>query len=217
MEKTREQKIKDFKKANLERRQKIVEKYGFKTSEEYIKFLEKGVKVKKSTKKDVIVSKMKGVFYIVDLLDATGSMGNNIGGKYDNSKSGIISSIKDMAVRKDVKYTFVEFIERSRPLNYAIIDGNPSEINTDNIKFSGAIGGDTPLYWAVWSVISSLSDKVTKDDKVLIKVYTDGGNNSMIEYTSKAAELIEKVQKENFTVTFVATPRDLEMIKRQIN
>lgn len=52
---------------------------------------------------------------------------------------------------------------------------------------------------------------------MLINVYTDGGNNTMSEYTSKAAELIKKVQKENFTITFVATPEDLKRIMKDIS
>ena len=88
-------------------------------------------------------------------------------------------------------------------------------MNINDVRFSGAIGGDTPLYYAVYDIISNLV--VNKEDKVLVKVYTDGQNNTKYEYQAKAAELIKKVQKENFTVTFVATPEDLKKIMSDIN
>lgn len=209
MEKTKQQLIEDYKKANKERREKIAQKNGFKTGEEYLASLTKQ-EVKKVTKKTT--SKMKGIFYVVDILDASGSMD---GGKYENSKKGIIDGIKDLAPRKDVKYSLFEFIQESRSLNHPLDNVSPSDVNVDNIRFSGAIGGDTPLYYAVYTVIKRMN--VTKDDKVLINVYTDGGNNSKSEYVSMAAKLIKEVQKENFTVTFVATTYDLERIKRDIN
>lgn len=210
MEKTKEQLINDYKKANKERKQKIAEKAGFKTGTDYLNSLIKTAKIKVNK-----TSKMKGIFYVIDLLDATGSMD---GGKYENSKKGIIDGIKDMSVRKDIKYSLIEFIDSGRELYTAISQQLPKDVNTSDIRFSGAIGGDTPLYHSVCEVISNIS--VKPEDKVLINVYTDGGDNgpySNRETTKKAANLIAKVQKENFTVTFVATPGDLERIKRDIN
>jgi len=210
MSKTREEQLKDFKKSNKERKQKLAEKYGFLTADSYKAHLETKIKVKKTNepKKKVF----KGKFYVVDILDASGSMS---GGKYNNSTEGIISRINDMKTRKDVIYSLVEFIQASKPFNKAVYKVKPSDINTSLIPFSGAIGGDTPLYYTVYETIKNL--EVTKEDKVLMNVYTDGQNNSMRDYQSKAAELIKKVQKENFTITFVATPQDLENIMRDIN
>jgi len=210
MRKTVKEKIEAFKKSNKEQRERTAIKLGFASGADYLKDLEK--KAKRSAK--VKVSKMKGTFYVVDILDATGSMA---GGKYNNSKKGIIDGIKDLVVRKDVKYSLVEFIDQWKPLNNPVINQNPSDILTDKIYFSGAIGGDTPLYWAVYTVINEFKTKVTKEDKVLINVYTDGGNNSKHDYTKLAANLIKEVQKENFTITFAATQEDLKVIKSTIN
>jgi Mg-chelatase subunit ChlD len=207
MSKTREEQLKDFKKSNKERKQKLAEKYGFLTADSYKAHLETKIKVKKTTKK----VENKGIFYVIDILDASGSMS---GGKYNNSVSGIKEGIKDLTTRKDVKYSLVEFVQ-SNKLNKAVINQNPSEISLNLIPFSGSVGANTPLYYTVYEVISNLL--VSKEDKVLIKVYTDGQNNAMTDYQSKAANLIKKVQKENFTVTFVATPSDLQQIMRDIN
>ena len=213
MSKTNEQLIKDYKKSNVSRREKIVAKAGFSTEAEYLASLVKGPK--KEAKKTIKTSKMKGVFYVVDVLDASGSM---IGGKYENSKRGIVEAIKDLTARNDVKYSLVEFIDSFKPLNKPITNASPKDINTSSISFSGARGNDTPLYHTVYNVINGL--QVNKEDKVLINVYTDGGDNgqySNTQTTKRAADLIAKVQKENFTVTFVATEGDLRSIKRDIN
>lgn len=209
MEKTKEQLIEDYKKSNKERREKMAIKAGFKTGADYLASLQtrKPAKVEK-------VTKFNGTFYVIDILDATGSMA---GGKYNNSTQGIVSKIKEMAIRKDIVYSLVEFIQKDTPFNNAVKNQSPSAINTSSIPFYGANGGNTPLYYAVWKVIADLYPSVTKKDKVLINVYTDGENNSMYEYQQQAADLIKKVQKENFTVTFVATPSDLNRIMRDIN
>lgn len=141
-----------------------------------------------------------------------------LGDKYNNSKQGILDGIKDLVPRKDVKYSLIEFIDSGRYLNRAVTQIPPKEVNISYIHFSGAIGNDTPLYKTVFDVISEIS--VNKDDKVLINVYTDGADNgpfSSPATTARVGELIKKVQKENFTVTFVATPQDLNRIKRDIN
>jgi hypothetical protein len=211
MEKTRTELIEAFKKANKQRRQKIVEKNGFKTPEEYMTSLLTLNKPPQTPKK-AKVSKMKGTFYVIDILDATGSMS---GGKYNNSKEGIVAGIKDLSPRKDVKYSLIEFIELRKALNKPLTDVIPSDVKTSGILFYGAHGGDTPLYKTVYEVIKGIN--VSKDDKVLVNVYTDGGNNTAYEYTEMAAKLLNDVQKDNFTVTFVATPEDLARIKRDIN
>ena len=207
MEKTREEKIKEYKKSNAARKEKLALKAGFSTRAEYLASLEKKIKIKKTTK-----VKNKGIFYVIDILDASGSMA---GGKYTNSVNGIKESIKDLTSRKDVKYSLIEFIQASKPLNKAVMNQDPSQVSMNLIPFSGAIGGDTPLYYTVYDTISNLV--VNKEDKVLIKVYTDGGNNTKYDYQAKAAEIIKKVQKENFTITFVATPEDLRKIMNDIN
>lgn len=80
MEKTKEQLITDFKKSNKTRRQKIAEKKGFKTQEEYLAFLAKKEVVKtakvKGGKKTPEVKKTTRelVDYVV-AFDTTGSMG----------------------------------------------------------------------------------------------------------------------------------------------
>lgn len=214
MKKTKEQLIADYRKSNKVRRQRIAEIAGFKSGEDYFTNLLFGNKKREPVKK--ASKKMKGIFHVVDILDATGSMAAWGGAsKYDNSKQGIIDGIKDLAGRNDVKYSLIEFIDSVMGLNHAITLQSPKDVNVNKIRFSGPIGSNTPLYKTVYDVVSTTS--VGKDDKVLINVYTDGGNNTAYDYQSKCAELIKRVQKENFTITFVATEEDLRRIMQDIN
>jgi len=77
MSKTREEQLKDFKKSNKERKQKLAEKYGFLTSEQYKAHLETKIKVKKVSKKATKTSKREMLDYVV-AFDTTGSMNSYI-------------------------------------------------------------------------------------------------------------------------------------------
>lgn len=147
----------------------------------------------------------------VHILDASGSME---GSKYNVSKEGILKEIEELKKDTSVNWTYslVEFVESRKVVTHQMLGKFPN-----GVSFNGAHGGDTPLYFTVFDTITKLLQSVKSTDKVLIKVYTDGGNNTKHEYTSKCAELVKKVNSENFTVTFVATPEDLERIMRDIN
>ena len=69
MNKTREQLIKDFKKANAARKLKMALKNGFKTSEEYLNSL-----LKKSKTKVKVSKKTNNKLDYVVAFDSTGSM-----------------------------------------------------------------------------------------------------------------------------------------------
>lgn len=76
----------------------------------------------------------------------------------------------------------------------------------------------TALYDAIGTTIEKVLTAKAKDDKVLMKIFTDGGENDSqgfykpIGYdksSPKLSALMEKVQKEdNFTITFVGTQQD---------
>jgi hypothetical protein len=73
MKKDKEQLIKDFKKSNKERREKIAKAAGYSTSAEYLASLETKIKVKKTTKKATKTAKKEMLDYVV-AFDTTGSM-----------------------------------------------------------------------------------------------------------------------------------------------
>ncbi len=78
MSKTREEQLKDFKKSNKERKQKLAEKYGFLLASEYLAHLETKIKVKKTSKPTKKENKKKEMLDYVVAFDTTGSMNSYI-------------------------------------------------------------------------------------------------------------------------------------------
>lgn len=103
----------------------------------------------------------------VTILDGSGSMQ---GAKYDNACAGIRLDFETCKNEGFKSFTFVEFNNDS-----------PIEITThcfmesfDNVKlkFNGADSG-TPLYYTVYTTLEKLLKEVPKEDKVLVKIFTD--------------------------------------------
>jgi len=208
MDKVKETLLADFKRSNKVRKLKLAQKYGFDTSDEYLNYLNgKSVTSAKEPSKEVII-------HNVTLLDASGSMS---GGKYNNSTRGIEDELKWLATQTDVTYTSTirEFIQLGYGVTQAVETNEvcfmqPAE--KTRLNFKGARGGNTPLYKAVLDLIEDIEAKVNTGDKVLIKIYTDGQNNSLPQYLEECASKIKEVQKKGFTITFVGTRRDLNGI-----
>lgn len=104
MEKTKEQLLADFKKANKQRRQKIAEKAGFKTTEEYLVNLAKKP-LKTAPRKTQKPSKKELLDYVV-AFDTTGSMASYI----DNVKLHVEKLIPELFSNDvDLKMQIIAF------------------------------------------------------------------------------------------------------------
>jgi len=209
MGKIEEKLLEEFKKSTKERREKLAKKFGFSCSEDYRAHLE-GKEISQ-----VEEVKMKPTIHNVVLLDATGSMS---GGKYTNSCNGILTEQDWLHKQKDVNYTQTvwEFIQSKKRNKIATV----RPINSDNqilYSFSDSIGGNTPLWLAVIEIVNEIDLQVGPTDKVLLKVYTDGCNNSYYEYLGECKQLIKEVQSKNWTVTFVGTKQDLRSIMHSLD
>lgn len=215
MDKVKEKLLEDFKRANKDRKIKLANKFGFSTVEEYLNYLTGVTGIVEETFKE---EKVKPVIHNVVLLDATGSMS---GGKYNVSKRGIEKELEWLKEQTEVIYTetVIEFIERicnngNIKRNIHSLLEQPSKVH---LNFYEAKGGDTPLYQAVYELIDEVKSEIKPTDKVLLKVYTDGQDNSSGLYREKCVRKIAEVQKENFTVTFAGTKQDLKDIIRSLN
>lgn len=155
------------------------------------------------------------VIHNVYIADRSGSMQ---GAKYAAMIAGLkedVEAIKQQVKdNPNVKYTislvdFATDIETRAWLtlaeNYNVIVSNP-------------VGG-TSLYQAVGTTIERILQNKNLTDKVLIKIFTDGGENTSKGKYSSLYEgmagpclaldaLIADVQKQGFTVTFVGTQED---------
>lgn len=162
----------------------------------------------------------------VHILDSSSSMR---GSKYTSAVEGINGDI-DVSNQQAKEHpeitntiTIVEFSGTGSRKVHAFmvpIDQAPKL----NIKL---IGNNTALYETIGWTIKQLLEKKKKEDKVLLKIFTDGAENSSqgefkpLSYAGASpalANLIKKVQEEdNFIVTFVGTKHDTNNMIKKLN
>lgn len=212
MDKVKEQLLKQYKKANAVAKARILARVSMMDTE-YIMYLT-GTKpvVKKIGNRQKKLSDVKPIIHSVIVLDASGSMD---GGKYENSKAGIRKEFEKCSQNKDCDFTFtlVEFVQKGKIITHFKLSKKVQELT-----FYGAKGNDTPLYNTVLDTLKDIDTLVPKNEKVLFSVFTDGGDNSSKGTDRQDAnQLIKKLEKENFTVTFVATTQDMARIKRDLS
>lgn len=199
MKKTNEQLLSDYRKANKERREKIVKNSGFKNEGEYLLSLI-GTKSK---------SKKKPTIHNVHILDASGSMR---GGKLTNAIKGINQEIDTLKKDDTVIYTqtIVDFSDnndiRTRMYKQPIIECS---------EYTCSARGLTALYQTIGETLTRLLNDNKRSEKVLVKIFTDGQeNNSTGPFADKSnlSELIKECESKGFTVTFVGTELDTRAI-----
>lgn len=199
---TKKEILSKFKKNNKVRRLYLANKAGFKTVEEYVFFLTGDIrpKKKKSSKKPTI--------HIVDIVDCSGSMA---GKKIRAAIEGVELGIKDLKENKeDIKYTYTlcDFCYSSK-INW--------QYEVDKLKdvygISFKANGYTALYDAIGLTLNKLVKSVGKKDKVLVNIYTDGGENDSKKYNaSSVKELINDLKSKGFTVSFIGTDIDVSNV-----
>lgn len=229
-----EKALASFKKANLERREKLAKASGYANADLYKAFLEGMIgspsqtisEIKKETKPKVkkhTGKKKTPIIFMFDILDASVSMGKpgNFDSKIAKAKAGIILGLNDLKANKagvDYRYGISIF---SEPSMFKYTAPNKVSESTSIPEFR--MGGSTALYDAIGVSLNKLLDMKKnaeyKDAKVLVNIYTDGIENDSREFrdTSKVKELITKAENNGFTITFVGTDSDVQMIQRNIN
>lgn len=204
----------ELKRAKQSVKLKKANKAGFEEVWEYENYLrgELGMDLIEAPKEAENV--FKGKIHYVTILDATGSMDcwGNQDSKYDASKQGILQELEMLRNEKDVNitYSLIEFVHRTNiRTHFFLSDILPHK---DNIQFVGPVGNNTPLYKTVYDVLNSLLNKNLKNDKILVKIYTDGGENCFNLSNKSCSKKIKEAQENNITVTFVGTNKDMEVI-----
>lgn len=207
--------LKKFKKANKARRLVIAGEAGYESAEEYQKYLESKI----NENKEVLIEEKKvekPVIYVIDILDCSVSMGypTQSGSKLYNGIDGINKGIQKLSENKEVEYQYGLVLFST---TYDYIFKKPNNTFNPIINSEVKTGGSTALYDAIGKTLTELMNNVEKDAKVLINIYTDGEENSSRSYNSSSVEkLIKQSEDKGFTVTFVGTDRDVEMIQRNI-
>ena len=213
------QELKALKRSNKQAREVRATKRGFKSSVDYMKALQDLVdgKVvydnttsskptkKKNTSKS---SSKKPTIIIIDVLDRSGSMGSlaSSNSKITNAVRGINSGVEKLKEDESIlgveyKHVFIYFdteicvsnLESIKNVGYLSVDGR----------------GGTALNDAIMSAISMAMKHKKDEDKVLINIYTDGGENASKEFTyADVKKEISLVEKLGVTVTFIGTKYD---------
>lgn len=221
-----------FIKSNKQKRERHAELKGYKSAAEYLAFLEAGIagtlpeskpakKAKKTKKKASKSSKKskKPVIHNVCIVDRSGSMDWNGHSRRVDKHSKMSSAIK--GVNLEIKELSKDDTVEYRQTIVTFDNSEDYETLTTPInlvsEFTTWARGGTALYQTIGRVLTRLEGIVNPEDKVLVKIFTDGGENCSREYTAVGvAALINRLEKRNFTITFVGTPQDVQNIQRAL-
>lgn len=205
-----------FIKLNKVAREKKAQREGYSSAAAYIHFLSTNeapkveVKVKVKVGKKAKVSTTK-VIHIVDILDKSGSMQ---GSKIIAANRGINAGLLDLKM-EGVRYTYTlcAFSSRNK-IEFPYLAVDPNTVPGVNITTDGY----TALWDAIGKTFNMMKSHIAENDKVLVNIYTDGGENDSREYSSQHIyEMIQNYSKKGWTVTFVGTEQDVQFVNRAIN
>lgn len=149
----------------------------------------------------------------VVILDGSGSMS---GAKYNSAKKGIELDLETCKKENFATYSFVEFNNDS-PISITTHYWLTS-LSEVNLKFNGAQSG-TPLYYTIGRILEKSLLDIPKEDKVLVKIFTDGENTLGHGKYSNPVELqplIVTCEARGFTITFIGTEKDTQAIIRNV-
>jgi hypothetical protein len=165
-----------------------------------------------------ISSIKKPTIHIVHILDGSGSMGESgsFNTKFTNAKQGMLEEIDLLKANTEVNYLYsiVEFSSNSKIVKVADSLPVTSDFNLKVLPFFNP-DGLTALYDAVGLTLRSLLFENKSDVKVLVKIFTDGGENDSRHFSSQAVKnVIREAEIKGFVITFVGTEYDtMNMIK----
>lgn len=147
------------------------------------------------------VSTNVGIHNIV-ILDRSGSMQ---GEKYNAAVEGIKMDYETCKKEGFKSYTFAQFDDTYDCKTYDF---------TKKLTFLRP-SGYTALYDAVYNTLTDIV--IPEGDKVLVKIFTDGEENSSRRSASEVQKLIKACEAKGYTITFVGTKRDVQVIQSKLS
>jgi len=136
--------------------------------------------------------------------------------------SGAIETIQTIqsAQKKHIEEQehFVTLISFSSEGVKYIYNNKPVDEIADAKSLDYAPCGSTPLYDAIGNGVVTLRSQVSKDDKVLVTIITDGEENSSKEWNHRQiSKLIETQKQQHWVFTYIGTNQDVEKVSRSLN
>ena len=190
-----------LKRANKKRKLILASKAGFSTVEEYKLYLDGMIKGS-----ETIHPKSKKTVHVVDLLDVSFSM--NSGGRIKAANEGIIKGIQDLKGDHEVNYTYSLEVFGNIVRSSGYMLSNPENVN---LRYSiEATDGSTALNDGIGETIRKMLNATLSDSTVLLNVYTDGMENSSINYTKTQVKNLIESNDERIVVTFIGVKKDAE-------
>lgn len=151
--------------------------------------------------------KNKPTVHNVLILDGSGSMGDSINSKWTKAIDLANSEIISLRSNEDINYTFtIVVFSGFRDINFKhFVNHKPKFISGNRVA------GMTALNDAIGKTLNKIHSFKNEDEKVLVKIITDGEENNSKEYSSQQiGRLIKGLQKTgNYTITFVGTYTDV--------
>ena len=151
----------------------------------------------------------KARIHNVFIVDASGSMS---GGKYVNAITGLNELLVSIANDTDSENTatIVEFEDHNIKTRLDVATKIPK-----TYKGMGT-GGMTPLNQAIGEtleyIVKTRKDKYDVSDKILVNVFTDGGENSSqgkYRNPDNLSSYIKELESQGVTVTFIGTKEEV--------
>lgn len=132
------------------------------------------------------------------ILDRSGSMG---GAKWNAAVKGVKLDYENCKKEGFKSYTFIQFDYPGSDIVQVLNFGK------EELKFAYA-NGMTALYDAVGNALTNAFKTLT--GKVLVKIFTDGGENASIKFkANQVRDLIKEAETKGYTITFVGTEHDV--------
>ena len=192
-----------LKNAAKARKESMAIENGFKTAIEFRTYLETQIRNFSFTNPNV-----KPTIHVIDIIDCSTSM---TGPKHREALVGINEGIQSLRqdTNADFTYTICDFGSE----NDIKISSLKANLPVNNISFN--VRGCTALYKSICKVFDEFDGT---EEKVLMNIYTDGGDNeSTTEERIRAANLIKELNNKNFTITFIGTTQDTDEVQRLLN
>jgi Mg-chelatase subunit ChlD len=192
----------------------MAKEYGFSSAEEFkthleTKIQEAGTETKPEENKE---SQPIHTIRNVHIVDRSGSM---YGQKLTNAIKGVNHELAELKKDKTINYTQT-IVAFDHSMYY--IQNEVPIAQAEPIKFSS--GGSTALYDTIGTVLEGLIESGYEGKKTLVKIFTDGEENSSrgkYRDPSELKKLIQKCEDEyEFTITFVGTEWDIDSIIENI-
>ncbi len=149
----------------------------------------------------------------VFIVDASGSMGDyRAGQKYYNAIQGVNELLASISqdTDSDNNVMIVEFEGRKISQRVKLTEPTPSKY------LPMGTGGNTPLNQAIGETLEAVKilreTQFNTSDKVLVNIFTDGGENDSVGKFANPhllATYIKELENDGFTITFIGTKNEV--------